>query len=362
MTDPQSTPPKDDFWPSCGFSQLAVNPRGWLTPSDGYLRLFLARPELALVEESCAEENALHSALDESPTRDIAPAALEAIEDADARANYALFLRFRDGLLKAGTLEAYYLGLIRSGRIEIPPLFMDLVAQACLRNVLDGSGDAFEVRAGEMLFRPQRIHTQDGQILSGDQAVLDMLNETGGLGDMGRLLAQSNAPLRAVNLEVLTPANAARYWNSGERHNFLLDLTHEVTNDLSHGLTFTMTRARSGLTALARVLEKWVAHFLGVQVHIKPEQKIEDAHWRWHIGLDVSSTALLNDLYENRPVESARMQRLLSLFRLEFTNPQEMRADLAGKPVYLALAMNADKVVRLKPQNLLLNLPLHATH
>ena len=33
-------------------------------------------------------------------------------------------------------------------------------------------------------------------------------------------------------------------------------------------------------------------------------------------------------------------------------------ADVAGKPIYLGLAMNADGVVRLKPQNLLLNLPL----
>lgn len=352
----------DDFWPSCGFSLLAVNARGWLTPTDGYLRLFLARPELALVDESCAAEIALHSALIEAPTRAVGQTELEAISDADVRANYSLFLRFRDGLLKAGTLEAYYLQVLRSGSINIPPLFVDLLAQACLRHVLHGSGDAFEIRAGEMLFRPQRIHTQEGQILSGDQAVLDMLNETGGLGDMGRLLAQSNAPLRAVNLEVLTPENASRYWQSGERHNFLLDLTHEVTNELGHGLTFTMTRARSGLTALARVLEKWVAHFLGVRVSIKPEQKIEDAHWRWHIGLDVSSTSLLNDLYEGRPVESARMQRLLSLFRLEFANPLELRADVVGKPVYLALCMNADKVVKLKPQNLLLNLPLHATH
>jgi hypothetical protein len=35
-----------------------------------------------------------------------------------------------------------------------------------------------------------------------------------------------------------------------------------------------------------------------------------------------------------------------------------MRADVAGKPVYLGLAMNDEQVVRLKPQNLLLNLPL----
>ncbi|MGH8848248.1 MAG: DUF6352 family protein, partial [Polaromonas sp.] len=128
--------------------------------------------------------------------------------------------------------------------------------------------------------------------------------------------------------------------------------------DLSHGLVFTMTRARSGLKALARVLEKWVQHFQGVAVSIKPLQKIDDDAWRWHVGLDVEATALLNDLYEGRDVELARMQRLVSLFRLDFANTQEMRADVAGKPVYLGLMMNAEGVVRLKPQNLLVNLPL----
>ena len=38
--------------------------------------------------------------------------------------------------------------------------------------------------------------------------------------------------------------------------------------------------------------------------------------------------------------------------------PAEMRTDVAGKPVYLGLAMAADGTLRVKPQNLLLNLPL----
>ena len=37
-----------------------------------------------------------------------------------------------------------------------------------------------------------------------------------------------------------------------------------------------------------------------------------------------------------------------------------MRSDLQGKPVYLGLAMTADGLLRLKPQNLLINLPLSA--
>ena len=348
------------FWPSSGFDQLQRNARGWLAPTDDYLRLFLQRPELALADESCPNEIKLHTALQAEPARAVGLVELAAIKDADARESYTLFVNFRNELLAAGTLEACYLGLFRRGVMGVPPLFLDLLAQAIVRNVLHDCTDAYEVRAGEMLFRPQRLTIEQGQILAGDLSVLDMLKDTGGLGDIGRLLAEAKAPLREVRMEVLSDANAADYWRAGERYNFLLDLTHEVSNDLSHGLVLTMTRARSGLTALARVLEKWVQHMLGVAVRIKPLQKIDDAAWRWHVGLDVNATALLNDLYEDRPVEAERMQRLLSLFRLEFANPQEMRADVAGKPVYLGLMMNEARELRLKPQNLLLNLPLPA--
>jgi hypothetical protein len=349
-----------DFWPSSGFSRLQRNPRGWLLPTDDYLRLFLARPELALVPESCPAERVLHAALQAAPAQPVSEQQLRALQDDDVRESYGLFLRFRDGLLDAGTLEAYYLGLFRAGSISIPPLFIALLAQAIIRNILDDASDAYEVRAAEMLFRPQRISTEDGQVLAGDRDRLDMLNDHGGIGDFGRFLAEAGAPLRSIEMQVLGDDNAAGYWQDSERHNFLLDLRHELSNELGHGLVFTMTRARSGLKALARVLEKWVQHFLGVAVTIQPLQKVDDAAWRWHVGLDSDATALLNDLYEGSEVAPERMQRLISLFRLNFTDPQEMRADVAGKPVYLGLMMNADRVLRLKPQNLLVNLPLRA--
>lgn len=349
-----------DFWPSSGFSRLQRNPRGWLLPTDDYLRLFLARPELALVPESCAAEQALHAALQLAPAQPVSEEQLQALQDGDARESYGLFLRFRDGLLDAGTLEAYYLSLFRAGSISIPPLFIDLLAQAITRNLLDDVTDAYEVRAAEMLFRPQRLSTEDGQVLAGDRDRLDMFKDHGGLGDFGRFLAEAKAPLRSIEMQVLTDSNTPDYWRDGERHRFLLDLTHEVSNDLSHGLVLTMTRARSGLKALARVLEKWVQHFLGVAVSIRPLQKVDDEAWRWHVGLDIDATALLNDLYDGREVEAERLSRLVSLFRLDFADPQEMRTDVAGKPVYLGLMMNAERVLKLKPQNLLVNLPLRA--
>jgi hypothetical protein len=105
-------------------------------------------------------------------------------------------------------------------------------------------------------------------------------------------------------------------------------------------------------------VEKWIRHFFGIEVAVQPLRAIEDRDWAWHIGLDAESTALLNALWRGEEVEQGRYHRLLALFRLDFAEPATMRADLGGKWVYLALSMDQNGVVRMKPQNLLLNLPL----
>jgi hypothetical protein len=349
------------FRSSCGYPGLTRDDRGWLVPGDAYWRWWLERPELALVEESCSAERALHAALVQDPTRRVGEAELDTFEDEDARANHRLFLAFRDTVLEAGSLEAAYAALFKTGAIQVPPLFLDLIVQAIVCGLLDAEDDAWQWRAAELLFRRQRVSVQEGRVLCGDSATLDLMNETGGLGTMGRLLLQGGASLPTVQMEVLGEDSAVRYLQGlagPASFHFLLDLTHEVRNELPHGLTLTMTRSRSGLKALAQVLERWVQHFLGVDVQIQPESRVDDAAWRWHVGLDVESTRLLNDLYRGETVEPERQQRLISLFRLRFADPQVVQADMRGKPVYLGLAMTADGQLKLKPQNLLLNLPL----
>lgn len=358
--------PDSHLWTACGIHHLQRNARGWLQPTDAYWRLWLERPELALVEESCAAEQALHAALVDEPMRAVPAAELAAVQDDDARANHQLFLAFRDTVTAAGSLEAAYAGFFRAGSIQIPPLFLDLMVQAIVCNLLqdantDAHVDAWTWRAAELLFRRQRVQVQDGRVLSGDAQVLDMLIETGGLGEVGRLLMQGGASLAPVQVEVLGEDSAERYLASRTglgRFNFVLDLTHEVRNELPHGLTLTMTRSRSGLSALARVLERWVAHFHGTPVQIEPEASVDDPAWRWHLGLDVESTQLLNDLYTGQAVAPERQARLISLFRLRFMDPAVVREDVRGKPVYLGLAMAPDGSLKLKPQNLLINLPL----
>jgi hypothetical protein len=352
-----------DFWPACGWRHLQPDARGQLPPSAAWLAGWLDRPELALVAESCRAEIHLHQALRGDPLRPVPADELAALADDDARENYRLFIALRDGVVAAGTLEAFYSGLFRHGAITLPPLFIDLIVQTILRQLLDQGADAFEARAAELLFRPQRITLQGGRVLAGDRATLDRLSDAGGFGALGRLLAEAQVPLRAAQLQVLSADNAANYWHDRthdglERHRFVLDLTHQVPKEVAHGVSVPLTLAHSGLTALARVLQRWVAHLTGAAVTITPLARIADAAWRWHLGLDVESTAILNDLYRGVPVDEARLARLIGLFRLDFDDPADQQPELAGAPVWLGLAMTADGTLRLKPQNLLLNLPL----
>ncbi len=347
-----------DFWPACGWRHLERDDLGRLLPTDDWLRHWLARPELALVAESCTAERALHAALQDAPSRPVAAAELDVVADDDARQNYWLFLALRDGLLAAPSIDAFYVGLFRAGSINLPPLFIDLIAQTILRELLDTDADAYEARAAEMLFRPQRVALQQGRLLAGDRATLDRLADNGGFGSLGRLLAEAGATLRGAELAVLGEDNQADYWHDGERHRFLLDLTPSVAKTLAPGIAVPLTLARSGLAALARVLERWVARLIGVSVTITPQARIDDPDWRWHLGLDAESTVLLNDLYRGEAVNEDRLQRLVGLFRLDFDDRADMRAELAGAPVWLGLATAADGALRVKPQNLLRNLPL----
>ena len=352
------------FWTGCGHQHLSRNARGWLQPTPDYWRLWLQRPELALVPESCAAEQRLHQALMDEPNKAVQAPELNAIADADVRENYALYLRFRDDVESAGSLESAYMAWLHSGQIQLPPLFIDLVVQAIVCHVLEGTDDAWAWRAAELLFRRQRITVQNGRVLAGDSETLDRLQANGGLGEMGRLLMEAGASLKAVDVKVLHPDSAEQYLAQREglgRYSFLLDMTHEIQNQLPHGLVLSMVNARSGLKALSGVLARWVHHFLGVAVQIAPVQKVDDPAWRWHVRLHATATALLNHLYQGHALDAPRQQQLISLFTLRFDDPQEMQADVRGKPVYLGLTMDAQGLLKLKPQNLLLNLPLART-
>ena len=331
-----------DFWLSCGYRLLTVGADRRLTLTDDFLRASLLRPELAPIPESCAAELALHEKLIAAPRASVAASELLAIVDDDARENYGIWLRFRERVAAAPSVEAAYVTLFREG-VDVPPLLVHQLTEILLRHILGAAADPIEARVAEMLFRPQNIAvTPDGAVMAADAATVELLAATGGFGSLGELLQQNRTPLRTIDLDTLDTANASAYWDRDERHD----------------LAVSLNRGRPALDALCRVLEKWIAHMQGVVVTIRPQTEIDDERWVWHVGLDAEASALLNDLYNRVEVDAERMKRLLCLFVLEFSNPGDMRPAIAGRPVYLAMAMDADSRLKLKPQNLLLNLPL----
>lgn len=335
----------NDFWPACGYRFLQQKD-GALVVTDDFLRSLYLRPEVAPIAESCDAELKLHDALMKAPRREVASAELLTIKDSDAQANYRVLLRFRDRLLAAPTLEAAYLNLFKGDGVDVPPLFVFQLTQIFLRHVLaaNGAADPLEARMAECLFRVQKISVlEDGAVMAADDETIETFSETGGFGSLGELLKKQNTPTRSIDLDVLAAENKDAYWPRDERFDFAVSLN----------------RGQPALDALMRVLEKWVRHFLGVEVEIKHRREIDDKNWVWHVGLDATGSGVLNDLYNQTPVEEERMNRLLCLFELRFKNPADMRQAIAGKPVYLAMAMDADNKLKLKPQNLLLNLPLN---
>jgi hypothetical protein len=333
-----------DFWRHSGFHLLRRNASGRLVVGDDFLRAYYLRPEVRPVAESCANEIALHEALMADPRMPVEAARIEAIADADARSNYRIVLDFRMRLLAAPTLEACYVGLFAGGNVGVPPLFVDQLAQIILRSILEGADDALELRAAELFYREQKASLQEGAVMLADLETIAMHAPAGDAsgGGLGQLITEAQAPLQALELDVLDSGNAQLYWLRDERHDFVISINH----------------GRAALAAFCRVLERWILHLSGVKVTVTSVPRIEDARWAWHIGLDADSTALLNDLWRGEEVQPDRLARLLALFRLDFADAVEMRADIAGRPVYLALSMSEDAVVCMKPQNLLTNLPL----
>ncbi len=94
-----------------------------------------------------------------------------------------------------------------------------------------------------------------------------------------------------------------------------------------------------------------------IKVSVTPLQKIEDEKWSWHVGLDGDSTSILNDLYSGKKIPENVLKQILCLFKLESEEGSFVK-DMENKPVYLALSMNNDSIVKFRPQNLLTNLPL----
>ena len=337
-----------DFWQTSGFHLLDRDEAGRLKVTPDYLRAYFMRPEIAPVKESCKAERKLHKSLLDDPTRSVGENDLAEMADPDARENYQIVLRFRDLLVEQETVEGAYLHLFREGGVALPGLFLDQMTHVVLRNILDGSADPIRVRAAELLFRTQMVTIKEGAIMVADEEIVEMRaarDDVSGVvhfDHIGQLLTQSQPSGRTVELDILDEKNASEYWGRSDRFDTVLDI----------GFT------KPGLDALCRMLESWVRHFLDVEVRIYPVQSIRDDRWVWHIGLDAEATIFLNTLYEGKELTNEQHYRLLSLFRMEFKDPTVTLPQVQGRPIYMAMGMTRSNKLKLKPQNLLSNLPI----
>ena len=138
-----------DFWPSCGYRLLATGSDRRLTVTDDFLRSYLARPG-ARADPGVLRRGAraARRAAASCRARRCAATSCARSPTPDARDNYRIFLRFRDRLLGAPSLEAAYLGLFQGDGVDVPPLFVHQLTQVLLRHILGEGADPLQARCG----------------------------------------------------------------------------------------------------------------------------------------------------------------------------------------------------------------------
>ncbi len=329
-----------DFWVASGHHLLDRDEAGRLVLTDAFLKAYLARPELLPPEDACeAEQKLHHELLMHHPRRPVGAEEIAALRDPDARENWEFLIAFRDRLLAAPSLEAAYVALARGDAAKIPPLFMNQLAQVVLRNALDGIDDPFVLRAGELFYRPQRVTFHEGSVLLADAETIEQHEQH---RHNSPLLAMLGGPA-VTALDIIVPENAEKYFERSEAFDMVLSLGS--------------AEARQGL---ATAMAAWVRHLLGVEVKIEPVERIDDEDWAWFVGLDAEATRIGNTLWRESEPEGDAMERVLALFRLGFLDMGEVLPEVGARPVWLILAMTQDRMVRMKPQNLVAGLPLRA--
>ena len=326
-----------DFWLSCGHHLLDRDAGGGLVVTDEFLKVYLARPELAPPPEACAVERTIFATLMNDPRHPVAASDIAAMADADARENWQVLIAFRDHLLRHKTLEAAYADFARNGFGRTPLLFVNQLVHVIMRNALDGCDDAMTVRAAELLFRTQRASLFEQSLLAADDEVI---------GSAG---AEPPSPLVSVfgipsesQIDILNGDNAETYWERSDRFDMALNVT----------------AGQAGLAALARAMERWIGHLTGIEVDIAALPELRDAALAWYVGLDADSTAIGNAIWNGEEVSEEALSRVVGLFRLTFRNPAVMLDKVRGEPIYLILAQTPDRLIRMKPQNLIAGLPV----
>ena len=327
-----------DFWLSCGHHLVDRDDNGRVVVTDEFLKVYLARPEIAPPADACVAERALYRKLFDAPRAAVKSTEIAKIVDDDARENWETLLSWRDHLVEHRTLEAAYLALVRKG-LRFPTLLVDQIVQVILRNVLDNCEDVFVLRAAELFFRPQKLAAYGGSLLAAD---VETFSAPPGPSPLISLLGLEPQP----GIDVLNPDNAEAYWNQSDSYDLALDLT----------------AGRYGLTALGEVVARWIRHLLGIEVEIEAMTAVRDITLTWYVGLDSNATRIGDALWRGQPARADAPEFIVGLYRLRFADDVDVIERIHGEPTYLIVAGSSDMTLRLKPQNLITGLPLrHAS-
>ena len=330
-----------EFWVASGHHLTRRADHGGLVATPELIMAYLARPELMPPADACAAERNLHASLLADPMRTVAREDVAALADADARENWTFMINFRDRLVTAPSLEAVYAALARGGADDLPPIFLSQLCHLILRNALEGCDDPYTLRAAELFYRSQLATVHDGTLLLADAEVIEAQQHA--QHDMhSSPLSAMLAPKAFGEMDVMDDENAWTYWSRSDAHAMVMNIGGNP-------------KARAGL---CRVIERWVVHLLGVAVKVETVASIEDRDWRWFVGLDSEGTRIGNALWNGAALDGSTGERIVALMRLNIEDARLVDERVGARPVYLILAMGADKVVRLKPQNLVVGLPL----
>src|SRR3982074_454638 len=333
-----------EFWVASGHHLTRRADHGGLVATPELIMAYLARPELMPPADACEAERNLHASLLADPLRPVSKADIAALADADARENWTFMMAFRDRLIAAPSLEAVYVALARKGAGDLPPIFLSQLCHLILRNALEGCDDPYTLRAAELFYRSQLATIHDGALLLADAEVIEAQQHAQHDMHSAPLVAMLQ-PQAFGEMDVMDDENAWTYWSRSDAHAMVMNIGGNPN-------------ARAGL---CRVIERWVGHLLGVAVNVETVASIEDRDWRWFVGLDSEATQIGNALWNGTALDCNAAERIVALMRLSIADTRLVDERVGTRPVYLILAMGADKVVRLKPQNLVAGLPLAAT-
>jgi hypothetical protein len=323
-----------EFWLASGHVLGRPTAEGRLAVTDDLLRAWLARPEIAPPEDACPAERALHARLRAAPAAPVRQADVAAMADPDARENWDLFLAFRNRLLAAGTVEDAYLDIVRTGT-RVAPILLEQLVHLIMRNALRSADDPFILRAGEMFWRPQRASLRDGALVLADADRVEALERAAHASPLTAMFG----PPPTDAFELMAEANAHAYWTQSDAHALALPFGAEP-------------RARAGLAA---AIGGFLRHLLALEVEIEPLVTADEPDLRWYVGLDAEGTRIGDALWRGSREGS---DRLIGLFRLRAREPGSFEPRMEGQAVYLFMGMTEGGGVRLKPQNLIIGLPL----